>query len=238
MAYDEILFRDKINSAIYDFFIRKKQTILLGRNNLIYLTACQVISSFIGMLFFLYRRSIIYIWINIFTLILAFCGLYGSITITSVFLLIHCVLTVSVGGAFFLFQVVNDFITDDSSYGDKKRTSDHILLFIFSLPYLYDVFTGGYNYYWMKSLSEEGEEQLINTDNKIEMKNYPIAEESKVLDTRKDELCLLCMTNQKNIAFEPCGHVACCESCVKDIFCKTNCPICRGEIKNCIKIYI
>ena len=68
------------------------------------------------------------------------------------------------------------------------------------------------------------------------MNNYPIAkEESK---PNKDELCVLCMTNQKNIAFEPCGHVACCESCVKDIFGKTNCPICRGTITNCIKIYI
>ena len=235
MAYDDILFTDKINQSIYDFFIRTIQSILLGRNTLIYLTGCQVISSFIGMLFFLYRRSIIYIWINIFTLILAFCGLYGSITITSIFLLTHCVLTVSIGGAFFLFQVVNDFITDDSSYGDEKRTSDHVLLFIFSLPYVYDVFTGVYNYFWMKSLSEEAEEpkeQLINTDNKIEMNNYTIVKESR------DELCVLCMMNKKNIAFEPCGHVACCESCAKDIFGRTKCPICRGEIKNCIKIYI
>lgn len=242
---DEILFKDQINISIYRHFIMKKNEVILRRNTLIYLTLCQVIASFIGMLFFLYRRSVIYIIINLFTLCLAICGIYGTITINSIFLIIHCLFTVSVGSAFFIFQIINDLLTDDTSYGDKKRTSDHVLLFVFSLPYLYDVYTGAYNYYWMKSLAEEdvldknaqivSTVELGNNESRIEMNNYPLLIED---NNQNSNLCVICMFSDKNVAFQPCGHVACCSKCAVELVRQGICPICRSIIVNFIKIYI
>jgi hypothetical protein len=229
-----ILFKEKIDSKIYYSFIIQPLDIILKRNNLIYLIFGQVFASIFGMFFFIYRKSIIYIYINSLTLTLSFCGLYGIITINSIFLLTHCVLTISFGGGFFLFQIFNDIFTVDSTYGDKKRISDHILLFIFSLPYLYDIFTGYYNYKWLKLINNKNNynENLIHNENKDNKKVEMIN-----LNDSNSNLCVICLNKEKNTAFEPCGHVCCCYNCAFELI-KKNCPICRSFNNNIVRIYI
>ncbi len=90
-----ILFKNKIDEKYYYSFIIQPTEIIIKRNNLIYLTFGQVFASIFGMFFFLYRKSIIYIYVNCLTLTLALCGLYGTIIINSICLLIQCILTIS-----------------------------------------------------------------------------------------------------------------------------------------------
>ena len=55
-------------------------------------------------------------------------------------------------------------------------------------------------------------------------------EDIRELIKSKDE-CTVCMENQRSIVFMPCGHLICCQDCVKVL---TKCPICRAEIESTI----
>ena len=46
--------------------------------------------------------------------------------------------------------------------------------------------------------------------------------------------CETCLTFEKTIVFTPCKHIYCCEVCSEKL---SNCPICRTEIIEKIKIY-
>lgn len=47
--------------------------------------------------------------------------------------------------------------------------------------------------------------------------------------------CALCLTEEKCLAFVPCGHVAACVSCGHSV---RTCPICRSEIKAFVRVYL
>lgn len=49
-------------------------------------------------------------------------------------------------------------------------------------------------------------------------------------DELTDE-CAICLENVANVYFDPCKHINCCETCVKNME-KKECPICRTPIKN------
>lgn len=78
---------------------------------------------------------------------------------------------------------------------------------------------------------EEGDDPDI-AHNKINK----FCEFIKSLERTSNYNCEICLTNPKNICFLPCAHVFCCLDCVINI--QNICPICRGEIKQKIKLYI
>lgn len=64
----------------------------------------------------------------------------------------------------------------------------------------------------------------------------------KNTDTQKDTddsspsmPCALCLTEEKCLAFIPCGHVASCVPCGHSL---KSCPICRTEIKASVRVYL
>lgn len=46
----------------------------------------------------------------------------------------------------------------------------------------------------------------------------------------EDQLCVVCVTNPKEVIVLPCGHVCLCEDCSAQI--QTKCPVCRGKIES------
>ncbi|XP_055327943.1 baculoviral IAP repeat-containing protein 2-like isoform X2 [Paramacrobiotus metropolitanus] len=50
-----------------------------------------------------------------------------------------------------------------------------------------------------------------------------------------DRVCIICMEEQSNYAFVPCGHVQTCLQCSVIL---ERCPLCRHEIKDRIRIYL
>nr|XP_039256746.1 deleted in malignant brain tumors 1 protein-like [Styela clava] len=46
----------------------------------------------------------------------------------------------------------------------------------------------------------------------------------------EDRLCVICLSEEKNVFFGPCGHVCCCNDCGmrSDV---TDCPVCRNRIE-------
>ena len=248
---EKILYFDYIEEKLKYSFLSQNIIIISKRNNLIYLTFFQIFSSLFGMFYFIFRRTIIYIYINFITLLLALSGIYGSITINSIFLFIHCILTLSFGCGFFIYTIINDIFTVDSSYGEKERLNDHILLYIFSLPYLYDMFCAYYNYSWLMLLSKLNEkdsynllnnnsndfnENLLNTNSN----NNDIKIELNEINNNNNEnkICQICYERNKNSFFSPCGHSFCCLICWETLQKNTDkCPICRKKIEKCLKIY-
>ncbi|CAL1544052.1 unnamed protein product [Lymnaea stagnalis] len=47
--------------------------------------------------------------------------------------------------------------------------------------------------------------------------------------------CIICVEKSANVAFVPCGHVACCQACSR-LF--GRCPICRGDVGSCLRIFV
>ncbi|NXP56207.1 LRSM1 ligase, partial [Heliornis fulica] len=52
-------------------------------------------------------------------------------------------------------------------------------------------------------------------------------------DEKKSE-CVVCMEQETQMIFLPCGHVCCCQTCSKQLH---TCPLCRGDITQRIRIY-
>lgn len=48
-------------------------------------------------------------------------------------------------------------------------------------------------------------------------------------------LCIICMVNERSVAFIPCGHFGTCKMCSEKI---TECPICRSFIKYTQKVFL
>lgn len=243
----EILFEDQISD--HNSFRKYTREIKHRRNILIYLTIFQIFAALLGMLILIMRRSFIYILISLLAMILAFCGLNGAIKVNPFLLIIHCVFTTSVTGGFFLYQLLDLFFGSDTTYGNNLRFSDHLILFIFSLPYLFDTCVGIYNYLFLKRIADFNSNQNRNQEllkNEVESIKHKYSEEqiNNYISGVDNKLCVICMSNSRNTVLNPCGHVLCCEECAKSIFDKqnifheANCPICQRKCSNYLKMYI
>ena len=242
---DRILLEDFI---LAQKFPRFSNQIKQKRNNLIYLSGLQVLSSIIGMFYMVLRRSYIYLVINLLTILLAFSGFYGAVRMHYLYLIIHCIFTVSLTGGFFFYQFVDFFLVSDTTNGDTRRSSDSVILLIFSLPYLFDFIVGIYCYFFLKSVSKENEvlkgdheklkEEIDEINNKVSFDQ--ITDKIKNINS---EICVICMVNRRNTAFNPCGHYLSCEECSNElfnkyIFAKPTCPICRKVCQSFIKVIV
>jgi hypothetical protein len=65
--------------------------------------------------------------------------------------------------------------------------------------------------------------KYINTLNLEDKKIKP----TTIFGDDEETECIICMSNEKNSIFSPCGHYMTCRSCANQ--CK-NCPICRSNI--------
>ncbi|ELT95195.1 hypothetical protein CAPTEDRAFT_93478 [Capitella teleta] len=53
-------------------------------------------------------------------------------------------------------------------------------------------------------------------------------------DFKTADTCTVCFLGQREVVFQPCAHLVCCKDCAQ---CVKNCPVCRGMIKDVIKIF-
>ena len=208
--------------------------ILQKRNQLLYLCIAQIFASVIGMFYIIFRRSYIYLIINLLTLSLAFSGVYGSVNVHLLYLLLHCLFTTSITGGFFIYQIFDFFIVEDTSFGDKKRINDNIILFIFSLPYIFDFYVGLYNYVFLKNVTEfnKAKEDSAKCDiEKITSKFTDFEIQDHLL--KNENRCVICLDQVRNTVIQPCGHVLACEECMRIILTRSSilhyakCPLCR-----------
>jgi hypothetical protein len=242
-----ILFPEYIQARNFEKFSNELKE---KRNYMIYICAFQILASLIGMAYVIYRRSYIYLFINLLTLALAFCGGYGVLLMNYLYILVHCILTISLPGAFFLYQIVDFFIAPVpvADKNGKKRASEALIFFIFSLPYLYDLAAGAYCFFFIKLISKNLMENNLENErlkeNFMNMKQkYSKEDIDNHIKNINNDICVICMDKKRDTALTPCGHYLCCQSCAKELFdnyhfTKPRCPICRKECNNFVKIII
>lgn len=57
-------------------------------------------------------------------------------------------------------------------------------------------------------------------------------------DTKQNMLCVVCMSNIKNIMLNPCSHVVYCIECARNDILSDKCPICRKEYVSAQVIFL
>ena len=240
-----ILYEHLILTSNFDKFPKETQK---SRNILIYLTFIQILFGFLGMTYILYRRSYIYLLVNSIAITLGLFGLYGSMRLHQIILLIHCLFSTSIAGGFFVYQIIEIIYINDTSYGNNTRMNDKNLLLIFSIPYFYDCLVGLYNFYFLNQISKINSESINNDqiikNQMIEMKrsipNEEIDKHIQSVDSRK---CILCIEKERDTILNPCGHVLGCFECIQQMYnnrlsilSNAKCPICRKKIDSFLKI--
>ncbi|KAL2598938.1 hypothetical protein AAZV13_10G022600 [Glycine max] len=53
-------------------------------------------------------------------------------------------------------------------------------------------------------------------------------------DRLMPDLCVICLEQEYNAVFVPCGHMCCCTACSSHL---TNCPLCRRQIEKVVKTF-
>ena len=57
-------------------------------------------------------------------------------------------------------------------------------------------------------------------------------EDIKIFEDETSSECCICLSEEKEIVFVPCGHYYCCNTCSKKV---NKCPICRANVDQQIK---
>ncbi|KAK2727209.1 hypothetical protein QYM36_007891 [Artemia franciscana] len=63
-----------------------------------------------------------------------------------------------------------------------------------------------------------------------------IRDRGSVETTREDQLCVVCLTNPKEVILLPCGHVCTCLDC--GIRIRESCPVCRARVSDMSRAFI
>jgi baculoviral IAP repeat-containing protein 7/8 len=71
-------------------------------------------------------------------------------------------------------------------------------------------------------------------ENLITPSEGQISINSPEMSNRKFEECLICLTEERQLACMPCGHLTACVSCS---YALRSCPICREKIQSFVRIY-
>ncbi|KAJ8927929.1 hypothetical protein NQ314_019559 [Rhamnusium bicolor] len=83
-------------------------------------------------------------------------------------------------------------------------------------------------------------EKLLSSDNctasapplPVEEASAPVLQNLTTINTSE---CVICLENECQIVFVPCGHLCCCFQCSTSV---GECPLCRTDIERKIKIYL
>ncbi|KAK3415729.1 E3 ubiquitin-protein ligase SP1 [Eucalyptus grandis] len=81
----------------------------------------------------------------------------------------------------------------------------------------------------LAAVARRSEQDTEGTDDKI--KNAP---DSAKRDRSMPDLCVICLEQEYNSVFVPCGHMCCCTTCSLQL---TNCPLCRRQIEQAVKTF-
>jgi len=86
---------------------------------------------------------------------------------------------------------------------------------------------------------EEAERKIKEIEGKEAEIGVKKAEEKEISAKKEDKddtkNCVICMDLPRTNAISPCGHLCCCEKCIRGL---KFCPICRREVRGNMKIFI
>lgn len=123
----------------------------------------------------------------------------------------------------------------------KKKNEDskysyYIILIINDIRSKYEIKKSMFTAFKLSITLAVESDKFISINIQEMLKAKPDAEKciNVVNKINDDNQCLICLDQVKNTVFEPCCHLCTCENCAKQL---SNCPLCRTNIKNNIKIF-
>lgn len=174
-------------------------SLLSLRNKVVWLTFLEIFSALWGLSFYFIRRSPIYLAVNFAALVLSFIGVLSSINLTEAGLVIYSILTTSLPGTFFLYQIL-ELVMLKSEQSKANSMNDNMMLLIFSLPYVYDFIVGLVTLLLISKISKFNSAlaQIRNMKNEEELNrvNDKIAEINEQLSYK--ELKKICEDRETN----------------------------------------
>lgn len=64
-----------------------------------------------------------------------------------------------------------------------------------------------------------------------------VVKNTENINIRDKIICVVCLSNERNVLIKPCNHVCVCNSCL-DILKEKKCPMCRTDISNTEIVYL
>jgi hypothetical protein len=114
----------------------------------------------IGIGLYFARRYILYIIANLFILIVNMSGLVGVFKCRIGFALIHSCTTMSLIGAFFIYQLIDAFAGNNMRPSGDTYINETPIILAFSIPYLLDFIAGCVTFKWCLVLNNEMKKRL------------------------------------------------------------------------------
>ena len=75
------------------------------------------------------------------------------------------------------------------------------------------------------------------SENQHSATSSSLSELQRKLEKIKNErLCVVCLSEESNMVFIPCGHVCTCESCSSNL--RNSCPVCRKSFTHSQRVYV
>ena len=81
----------------------------------------------------------------------------------------------------------------------------------------------------------ESTERGLIKDNSVTFLVHIMADEPQRCERCEERTCKVCLKEEVNICFDPCGHLSTCTKCSSAL---NECPICRGKINKKIQVFV
>jgi hypothetical protein len=81
---------------------------------------------------------------------------------------------------------------------------------------------------------------VIPDSKEIPPKKLTLEEKEDVETNVKEQECVICLTNKKTVAYQPCNHLATCNGCARGLLKENNvnCPLCQKKVENMINLFV
>ncbi|CAD8174868.1 unnamed protein product [Paramecium octaurelia] len=197
-----------------------------------YLNYAHIAMSFLGFFGYMARKIFFTLFINVLSILLSILGYYAIEEINQTRIVVYAVCTSSLFGMVLLYEIIADLFSE--SYETEAPPQAFVFLVI-TLPFLIDLTSGlmslklSYTFSKYDNLEFKRKYNQILVVQKGPEMNY---KESYLAD----EMCVICLSEKRNIVFYKCGHKVCCRKC-SQAFKYKSCPMCRAEIQDLIQEY-
>jgi len=153
---DEIYFKEYLCDEFKSSHHPLPDDIRRARNTAIIIGFVEMVFAIAGFGFCARRRSKLIVGIIIMTILATIAGFISKVKLSYCGLLTHALYTISIIGGFYIYIIIDFFLSSDSqSTGDKDLMTDTVIMLITSIPLLGLFIMGIYSAYLLIKIDEE-----------------------------------------------------------------------------------
>ena len=153
---DKIFFKEWLSDEFKSSQHPLPNDIRKARNNAIIIGFIEMLFSLTSIGFYARRRSRVILIMIILTVLATIYGFFSKLKLSYCGLLTHALYTISIIGGFYIYIIIDYFLSSDSTQSnDKNFMTDTVIMLITSIPLLGLFVMGLYSAYLLIKLDEE-----------------------------------------------------------------------------------